>query len=42
MPLLLDDLAKYAIGVSTLTAPQLTLLLLAIIVCQGIAVVWIL
>ena len=40
MPLPLEHFAKHAIGIPALTAPQLTLLLLAIIVCLGIALVW--
>lgn len=40
MPLPLENITKYAMGPRALTAPQLTLLLLAIIVCLGIALVW--
>jgi len=40
MPLPLETFAKHAMSTPALTAPQLTLLLLAIIVCLGIALVW--
>lgn len=40
MPLPLEHIVKHSMGTPALTAPQLTLLLLAIIVCLGIALVW--
>ncbi|RXG93224.1 hypothetical protein EAV90_26620 [Bradyrhizobium vignae] len=40
MPVPLEHFAKHAMGAPALTAPQLTLLLLAIIVCLGTALVW--
>ena len=38
----LPDLANHTMDVSTLTAPALTLLLLAVVVGLGVALVWML
>lgn len=40
MSLPLGNFVKHAMGAPALTTPQLTLLLLAIIVCLGVALVW--